>query len=450
MKLDLFNDKKFYKTMLKLSVPIILQNLILTSLNLVDNIIIGGVSETAIAAVGLANQYFFILNLVLFGIVSGSSIFTAQFWGNKDIKNIKRVLGISVITGVCAAFIFMLGGLLFPRQILGLFSNDPKVITIGANYLRIIVFSYVITSITFAYSFALRSTGQVHIPLFVSIVALGINTFLNYALIYGMFCFPKLGIPGSAIGTLIARIIEVSLLLTLVYKNKLPVAASFKELFDLPIEFVKKFFKITIPVILNETMWALGVSLYALVYAQMGTDVIASTTISTTVERIIWVIFMGIGNACAIMIGHKIGEGDKEEIFVYAKRFIILSPLFAIFMGVVVYFISPLFLMPYHISPTVHNYARKNLIVFSCFLWLRAFNFTAIIGIFRSGGDTKFSLLIDTGGVWLIGVPMAFVCGLVLHLPVYYVYALVSFEEVFKVAFGLPRILSKKWINNLT
>lgn len=265
-----------------------------------------------------------------------------------------------------------------------------------------------------------------------------------------MFCFPKLGIPGSAIGTLIARIIEVSLLLTLVYKNKLPVAASFKELFDLPIEFVKKFFKITIPVILNETMWALGVSLYALVYAQMGTDVIASTTISTTVERIIWVIFMGIGNACAIMIGHKIGEGDKEEIFVYAKRFIILSPLFAIFMGVVVYFISPLFLMPYHISPTVHNYARKNLIVFSCFLWLRAFNFTAIIGIFRSGGDTKFSLLIDTGGVWLIGVPMAFVCGLVLHLPVYYVYALVSFEEVFKVAFGLPRILSKKWINNLT
>ncbi|MDV3428080.1 MAG: MATE family efflux transporter [Bacillota bacterium] len=450
MKSWLFNDRKFYKTMLLLALPIVAQNLILSSLNLVDNIIIGGLNAVAIAAVGLANQYFFLLNLVLFGICSGSSIFIAQFWGNRDIKNIKRVLGLSLITGVTASAVFTVLGLVFPRQILKLFSNDADVIKMGSDYLRIIVFSYVLSAVSFSYSFALRSIRQVKTPMYVSAVALGINTFLNYSLIYGMFGLPRLGIRGSAIGTLIARTVEMTLLLFIVYKNKLPIAASFKELFDLPGEFVKRFYKITSPVILNESVWALGVSIYSVVYAHMGTDVIASTTISSTVERIIWVIFLGLGNACAIMIGNKIGEGKEDEIFLYAKRFIVINPLSAAVMGVIVYFISPVFLMAYNISPTVLEFARKNLIVFSIFLAFRAFNFTSIVGILRSGGDTTFSLLVDLGGVWLVGVPMAFLGGMLLKLPIYYVYAMVSCEEVFKVILGLPRILSKKWINNLT
>lgn len=450
MKSWLFNDRKFFKTMLVLALPIVAQNLILSSLNLVDNIIIGGLNAAAIAAVGLANQYFFLLNLVLFGVCSGSSIFIAQFWGNRDIKNIKRVLGLSLITGVAASAVFTVLGLIFPRQILKLFSNDADVIKMGSDYLKIIVFSYVLSAVSFSYSFALRSIRQVKTPMYVSAVALGINTFLNYSLIYGMFDLPRLGIRGSAIGTLIARTVEMTLLLFIVYKNKLPIAASFKELLDLPREFVKRFYKITSPVILNESVWALGVSIYSVVYAHMGTDVIASTTISSTVERIIWVIFLGLGNACAIMIGNKIGEGKEDEIFLYAKRFIVINPLSAAVMGVIVYFISPFFLMAYNISPTVLELSRKNLIVFSIFLACRAFNFTSIVGILRSGGDTTFSLLIDLGGVWLVGVPMAYLGGMVLKLPIYYVYAMVSCEEVFKIVLGLPRILSKKWINNLT
>lgn len=450
MDIRLFSDKSFFKNMMKLSLPIIGQNLILSSLNLVDNIIIGGLNATAIAAVGLANQYFFLLNLVLFGVASGASIFIAQFWGNKDIKNIKRILGLSLITSVSAAFVFTVFGLAFPKQILGLFSKDMDVINMGSDYLKIIIFSYLLTAVTFAYSFALRSTRQVKLPMYVSCIALGINTFLNYSLIYGMFGLPRLGIRGSAAATLIARAIEMCLLVFLVYKNKLAIAASFSELLDLPKEFIKKFYKITTPVILNESVWALGVSLYSVVYAHMGTEVIASTTISSTIERIIWVIFLGMGNACAIMIGNKIGEGNEEEIFTYAKRFIIINPIFAALMGVVVYFISPLFLLPYNISPIVLHYARMNLIVFSFILTFKCFNFTSIVGILRSGGDTTFTLLIDLGGVWLVGVPLAYIGGIMLHLPIYYVYALVSLEEVFKFVLGLPRILSKKWINNLT
>lgn len=447
--IQLFNDKKFFKSMLKLAIPIALQNLILSSLNLVDTIIIGGLGETAIASVGLANQYFFLLNLLLFGITSGSSIFTAQYWGNKDIKNIRRVLGLCLLTGCSAALLFTLGGLFFPKQILSIFSKDADVIILGSQYLKIIVFSYVITSITFAYSFTLRSTGQVKIPMIVSVTSLAINTILNYLLVYGYFGFPKMGTNGSATATLIARIIEMCLILFAVYRKNNVIAAKFSELMDLSKTFILNFFKVTIPVILNESIWALGVTMYAIVYARMGTEVIASTNISSTVERITWVIFMGLGNACAVMIGHKIGEGNEKDAFIYAKRFIILGPVFAIFAGILVFFTSPWILSAYKVSPVVYNYAAKNLIVFSIFLWVKVFNFTSIVGILRSGGDTTFCLILDTGGVWLIGVPLVFLGGLVWHLPVYYVYALVYMEEVAKLIIGLPRILSKKWINNL-
>lgn len=450
MKLNyLFNDRHFFSQMFRIALPITAQNLVLASLNLVDTIIIGGLGESAIAGVGLANQYFFLLNLLLFGITSGSAIFTAQFWGIRDVRNIRRVLGICLITGGIGAFLFTIGGILFPNQILGIFSKDSDVIALGSQFLRIVSFSYVITAFTFSYSFILRSTGNVKAPLAVSVTALAINTVLNYLLVYGYLGLPAMGVRGSATATLIARVIEFLLIITLTYTRKYPVAATLKEMTDLSVGFIKQFFKVTLPVILNESMWALGVTLYAVAYARMGTEVIASTNISGTVERIIWVIFMGFGNACAIMIGNKIGSGDNKDVFIYAKRFAILGPAVAILAGIVLIFISPWVLAPYKVSPVVLEYARKNLIVYGLFMWAKVFNYINIVGVLRSGGDTTFCLMLDTGGVWLVGVPLVFLGGLVLQFPIYYVYALVQVEEVVKLIIGIPRLASKKWINNL-
>lgn len=448
--ISLFDDKKFLKTLFKLALPIVLQNLILSSLNLVDTVIIGGLGEHAIASVGIANQYFFLLNLVLFGIVSGSSIFTAQFYGDNDIPNIKRVLGLSILTGGTAALIFSIVGFFFNTQILSIFSTDKLVIAMGSEYLRIIVFSYVITAVTFSYSFTLRSTGQVKIPMIVSTIALVVNTILNYLLVYGYFGMPKLGTNGSAIATLIARTVELLLMLSVVYSKKLIIAGKIKEMLDLSFDFIKNFFKVTTPVILNESMWSLGVSMYAVVYARMGTEVIAATNISATIERLTWVIFMGLGSACAVMIGNKIGEGDENEAFLLAKRFIILCPALSILAGMAIFFTSGWTLSVYKVSPIVYNYAHNVLMVFSIFLVTKVVNYVSVIGIFRSGGDTKFCLILDTGGVWLIGVPLVFLGGLVLKLPIHLVYVLVYVEEVVKLLFCIPRIFSGKWINNLT
>lgn len=451
MKLDyLFNDRHFYSQMFKIALPITAQNLVLASLNLVDNIMIGGLGETAIAGVGLANQYYFLLNLLLFGVVSGSAIFTAQFWGSKDIKSIRKVLGICIITGGISAFLFSIGALFFPNEILGIFSKDAAVIQLGTEYLSIVLFSYIITAVTFAYSFILRSIGNVKTPLIVSVIALGTNTVLNYLLIYGHLGLPEMGVAGAAVATVTARVLELAMLLWIVYSRKDVMAASIKEMTDLSAGFIKQFFKITVPVILNESMWALGVTMYAIAYARMGTEVIASTNITSTIERIVWVIFMGFGNAGAVMLGNEIGSGDNKKVFIYAKRFAIIGPAVAILSGIFVIMISPWILTPYKVSPVVLNYARKNLIVFCLFLWSKVFNYINIVGILRSGGDTTFCLLLDACGVWLVGVPLVFLGGLVFHLPIYYVYALVQLEEIIKMIIGIPRLASKKWIKNLT
>lgn len=451
MKLDyLFNDRHFFSQMYKLALPITLQNLVLSSLNMVDTIMIGGLGETAIAGVGLANQYYFLLNLLLFGIVSGSSIFTAQFWGTKDIRNIRKVMGFSIMAGGIASLLFSIGGLLFPNQILGIFSKDPAVIRLGAEYLKIVLFSYVVTAVTFSYSFSLRSIGDVRTPLVVSIAALGTNTVLNYLLINGYMGLPRMGAAGAAVATVIARVVELVLFLWIIYSGDNVLAASIGEMIDLSTGFVKKIFRVTAPVILNESAWALGMTMYSIVYARMGTEVIAATNIAGTIEKIMWVIFFGLGNACGVMLGNKLGSGDEEQVFAYAKRFAILGPAIAVILGILVMLVSPWVFAPYKVSPIVLDYSRNILIVLSMFMWVKVFNYINVVGILRSGGDTTFCLMLDMGGVWLVGVPLVFLGGLVWHLPIYYVYLLLHIEELVKLIIGIPRLVSKKWINNLT
>lgn len=446
---EVFSDKKFFKDALKLALPIVLQNFILSSLNLFDNIIVGGLGEVAIASVGLSNQVFFLLNLVLFGIISGAAIFTAQYWGKKDLQNIKRVLGLTLISAFIASFLFTLAAFIFPRTIIGFFSKDAEVISMGGNYLKIICLSYIVTSISFTYSITLRSIGLVKVPMVVSIIALGINTILNFLLVYGLGSFHGIGVYGSAIATLIARVIEFCLMISAVYIFKFPIAAAPKELLDLSFNFIKKFFKVTLPVILNESFWALGVTIYSKIYGYMGTDVLAATNIVGTIDKLAMVLFIGFGNAAAIMIGNKIGQKDEKSAFLYAKRFIIFNTFMGIIVGIIIYFTAPSILYSYNVSTEVHAYSKALLKILGIFLFTKAFNYTNVVGILRSGGDTKYCLLLDIGGMWLVGVPLVALSGIYFGLPIDKVYIFVFMEEIAKLIVGFPRIASKKWINNL-
>lgn len=433
---------------MKLAIPISIQNVITSSLNLVDTIMIGQLGAVEVAAVGLANRYYFIFVLISFALSSGATIFTAQFWGKKDVEHIGKPMGIALICGVFVGLVFASGALLIPEVIMKIFTKDPQVIVEGSNYLRIVSFSYILTAVTLTYVFVLRSIEHVKLPMYASTSALALNTFLNYCLILGHFGFPALGVKGAAIATLIARIIEVSVIVLASYAKKYPVV-KLRDLLTMPPTFIKQFFSKTIPVIANEFFWVMGMTMFAIVYGRMGTKEIAAVNIVAPVEHISIEFFFGLGNAAAVMVGNQIGAGHEDTAFSYAKRILLISSLGAMVAGVLVWLVSDHIVMFFNVSPEVRYFAIRILLVVGIVLWVKVFNMIVAIGVLRSGGDTTFSMFLDTAGVWGIGVPLAFLGAFVWKLPVYWVYVLVCADEFVRMAVGLRRIYSKKWIHNL-
>ena len=251
-------DKKFYKRLFLITLPIVIQNLIASSLNMLDTMMIGQVGEVELASVGIANQYYFLFNLIIMGISAGCGVFIAQLWGKKDEKNIKRTLGIGLIGGILATLVFGLIGLLIPEKIMAIFNIDPKVIEIGSEYLVIVVMSYLFTSITFNYAAALRSVGNTVLPMWASFIGLLTNGFLNYVLIFGKFGAPVLGVKGAALATVTARVFECTIILIGVYSKKNVLRAKLSEFVGISKEVFKGLYKVTLPIILNEACWGLG------------------------------------------------------------------------------------------------------------------------------------------------------------------------------------------------
>lgn len=446
---SIFEDKKFLKKTIAIGIPIAVQALLNTTLNLVDTMMIGTLGESTIAAVGLANKVFFVFTLLLFGIVSGSSILTAQYWGKRDVKNIRRVLGISLIIGLAGAVIFMLAGLFIPKTVMSIFTPSENTISIGASYLAIVAVSYPLTAITNCYISLLRATNQVKAPVFISIISILVNVVLNYTLIYGNFGAPKLGVQGAAIATVIARLVECLSILAVVYISKGPAAAKIKELVTFDKEFIKKYLITVSPVIANEFMWGLGVTMYSLVYGRMGDEAVAAITITQNVEQICVVIFQGLSAATAVILGNELGANKIKDAERHSKSFFVLQFMLTIVMGIVCLLIRTPLINLFSVPENIAIDITRCLTVFVCYLPFRMFNLINIVGVLRSGGDTKASLLLDITGVWCVGIPFAFLGGIVLGLPIYYVYAMITIEEVYKFILGLRRYKQKKWLRNI-
>jgi putative MATE family efflux protein len=445
----MLRDRTYYSSLMRIGLPIIAQNFVTSSLNLVDITMIGQLGEVAVASVGLANQVFFLLILMLFGTYSGVGVFTAQYWGKGDVQSIRKVLGIGLMIGLLGSLMFTLLALVVPRTVLSIYSTDPLVIDQGSAYLRISGWAYMLTAVTFAYSSVLRSTGMVRIPMIVSIIALSLKTLLNFGLILGNFGMPALGVEGAAIATVIARVVEITLLLVIVYWRKLPPAARLSELVGFDRAFLMRVLRTSMPVLVNEMLWSLGITTYTMVYGRIGTDAVASVNIAASIEGLAFVIFIGISEATGIMIGNRIGAGEEDRAFGYARQTLIIGVLGAMLIGMVILISSPFILGFYNLSAASLANAQSILTVIGFSLWVRVSNMILIVGILRAGGDTRFGLILDSGTIWLVGVPLAVIGGLVLHLPVYIVYLLVIFEELIKLGVAFWRFTTRRWITNL-
>jgi len=450
---DYYRDREYFRLLVKFALPIALQSLITSALNMVGVIMIGQLGETSVAAVGLANQVWFLLNLLLFGIVSGCAMFVAQLWGKKDIPNVRRVLGLAVKLGLIAALVFWALATFFPGAVLRLYTEDAAVIELGSEYLRIFGWSYGFYAISAAYGVSLRSTGYVRLPLAVSTAALGLNILIAYPFIFGWEAIglPALGVNGAAIAGLIARVLECLAMLGVVYWDRLnPSAASLRDLLELDFKFMASVLKPVLPVIANEFLWSMGITTYSAIYAHIGTSAIAAINIVATIDQLAFVVFLGIGTATAILVGNLIGQGENEKAYRYAGRSLGLQISGAAVMGLLAYLFAGNLFQLFRVSPAVIADARNILTVLALGMSVRSANHVIIIGILRSGGDTRFSLVLDGFVIWLVGVPVTAAGAFLFHLPVHLVYALTLSEEVTKFIVGLGRYFSRKWINDLT
>ena len=446
---EYYNDPEYFPGIRKIALPIILQQFAFAGLNMLGVIFVGQKGETSVAAVGFAGQIAFLLNLVHFGIISGAAMFTAQFWGRKDIPNLRRVLGLCLMIASMASLIFFALAQLIPSQILHIYTRDAAVIELGADYVRLFSWTFLFFAVTFSYALVMRSTGDVRTPTTVSVIALLISTFLSYSLIFGRFGFPQLGIQGAALAAVIARGLECIALVTITYAGKSPVAASLRELTDFDRSFVMKVIQPMLPVILNELFWSLGITAYNAIYGRMGTESFAAMNIVSTIEQMAFVAFIGISNATSVLVGNRIGAGREDEAYLYAGRSLGLGILGGIAAGLLLQVVKVPVLSLYKVSPGVIANASQVINVITFFLWLRVNNMTIVVGILRAGGDTRFSLFLDGIIIWIVGVPMAYLGANVFHFPVYLVYLCAMSEEVTKWFLGMARYRSRKWIHDL-
>jgi putative MATE family efflux protein len=355
----------------------------------------------------------------------------------------------SISVSVLIAFVFTLGAVFAPQTLLGFYTEDQEVIEIGSRYLSVVGLSYIPVALATSYIAVLRSIQLIKLTVIATVCALIFKTILGYMLIFGVWIFPELGVEGAGIATASGWIVELILLLGMIYAQKTPLAANPLTFFTFEMPFFWRVLRTSFPALANEMFWSLGITTYNAIYARIGTDAIAAVNINGTIEELGFVVFMGLGNACAVMVGNRIGAGKNDEAYETVRRVIIISVIAAWVVGILVILVRDVVVGLYDLSPSGRENARMLMLVMGSCLWIRMFNFATFIGAFRAGGDTRFALFMEIFSIWFIGVPAAYIGAFVLGLPVYLVYLMVMLEELVKVFFSFWRFRSRKWIHDL-
>ena len=445
----LTTNKEFYPLLLKLSIPIILQGFLSTALVFVDVLMVGQLGEQAVASVGLGNQFTLIFVMIANACASGTGIFAAQYWGRRYVKHIRQTFTIGLRYSLLIGVVFTIAAVFFSQRIISFYSPDPVVQVEGGHYLHLLGISYIFFSITVVYAATLRSTKLVMLPLIASGIALSLNTFLNYCLILGHFGFPRMGVTGAGISMIIARVVECAIIVSVTRYQKLPMVKRVGNILWAKIKGQREYFRVVFPVVMQNIGWVLGISLYMKIYASISTGSLAAVNISETLEKMGFMAFVSMANACAIMIGNAIGAGRDDLARDYSRKLLFIGVVGAMFIGAIIVTIRPSVIQLYNLDAEGVRNVSYLMLFMACVMWVKASNVIFNGGILRGGGDTKYSMFIDIGGVWLVGLPMGYIAAFVLNLPIYFVVLCVYCEEFVKMIVGFQRFLSNRWLRNL-
>lgn len=439
----------FYQQIFKLTLPIVIQDLLSAAVSSSDVIMLNYVGQSSISAVSLASQYAGLLFMILYGLGTGATILCAQYYGKGDLRAIQVVEGIALRFSLCFSFLFAGAALFFPRGMMYIFTNDAELITIGASYLRFMSVSYLCWGITEVYLAVLRSIGRVVISTAMNVLAFSLNIFLNAVFIFGLFGAPQLGATGVAIATSLSRLVELILCFVISFFSR-DIKLDFRYLFVRNRLLFSDFIRLALPALGNDIVWSLAFSMYSVILGHLGTDVVAANSFVIVVRNFGTVLCFGMASAGGILLGKIIGENDMEGAEDCARKLVKLTIITGVIGGLIVLGSMP-FVMKYaSLSEQALHYLKYMLLINTYYIMGTAVNTLLIAGIFRAGGDSKFGFVCDTIDMWCYAVPLGFFAAFVLKLPVMWVYFLLCTDEFVKWPWVIKRYLSKKWLHNIT
>lgn len=442
-------EKDFYVKSASIAVPIAMQSLITIGVNMMDTIMLGTMGETALSASSLANQFISIYQVCCMGIGMGANVLTSRFWGKQDLVSLKKTVTIMLRLSVVFATIFAAATLLIPGAIMRLFTADEAIIYEGTRYFEWSILSYYFLGISLTLSLVLRSVGRATVPLMASIVAFFGNIFFNYMFIFGKFGAPRMEVAGAALGTLIARIIEFSMVVGYTFLKDQNIGYRFRDLFGSCRDLVGEYLNISIPVLVSDSLLALGNSAVAMVMGHIGAQFVSANAITAVTQQLSTVFIQGISQASCIVVGHTLGTGDRKRAQDQGYTFLLLGVGIGIVAGGIIAAIGAPVISYYRITEETAGIAMQLMEAVAFIVIFQSANSIMTKGVLRGGGDTKFLMVADILFLWVVSIPLGAMAGLVWHFEPFWIYVCLKLDQVIKAVWCVFRLKSGKWIKSI-
>lgn len=435
------------KEIVRLALPIALQQFMTALVGACDAIMLGKLSQDAMSALSLATQVTFVFNLFMFAFMAGENMFVAQYYGKGDYTGISQVF--SLVTKICGciAVVFLAGTLFFPEQLMRILTNEETLIVLGSEYLRVIGISYVFSGIAQIFLAIMKNCGAVNMSTLINGVMVILNIALNAVFIFGLSGFPKMGIKGAALATVLATVVQflwsVGYVLCRIRAVKFSLKSCEKKLFG-------RFWQKTVPLLINNLAWGIGFSMYSVIMGHLGTDAVAANGIANISKNLVVCFCLGLGNAGSIIVGNRLGADRLQEAKEVGETLTKTAIIAGIVSGLVLIALSPFITKMVDLTPTARGYLQKMLLISSYYIAGKSVNCMTIGGIFAAGGDSKFGMMCDSVTLWCIIVPLGCICAFILKLPVMVVYFVLNLDEIIKLPVVYKHYKKYKWIKNLT
>ena len=449
-KIELVKDKHFYERVLAIMLPVAMQQAINMGVNMMDTIMLGSFGEVQLSASSLANSFYSIFQIFCMGITAGCSILVSQHYGAGQIKQVKQSFALALRLTAAFGVVFALLTYFFPEQIMRLFSKDPDVIAAGVGYLKITVFIYLIHGIGLVTAQLMRSVGQASLGLYVSIISFVVNVAANWIFIFGKLGAHRMEIRGAALGTLIARSVELIVTFFFVLKMDKKLRLRLGDFFQkVPGELLRRYLKVGLPALCSDAMLSFGRTATSMIIGQMGTTAVAANSMVQVVDRLFTVVTGGISNAASIVIGQTIGAGDKHKAQQQGESLFLIAAGVSILSAVLFMLIGPATLSMYNVTQETLEVTEKLMITYSVLIIFQCIGSVMTKGVLRGGGDTRFLLIADVAFLWLASIPLGYVSGIVLGLPIFITTVFLRIDDIIKSVWCIGRLNSGKWIHNV-